>query len=168
MSHAQTQKPLCEREKMKILGLDPGLRHTGWGIIEKNGNHLKYIADGVVHSDEKLSLAQRLAQLHEGIKDVIQTYRPDEAAIEETFVNKNPHSTLKLGQARGAVILAPAQDNIPVTEYAPNLIKKTIVGTGHAAKNQMGMMIGILLPGCKPKSEDSADALATAITHAHH
>jgi len=151
---------------MIILGLDPGLRHTGWGVIKVSGNQITYIADGTVNSDEMLSLGERLAQLYEGLKEVLATYHPQTAAIEETFVNQNPRSTLKLGQARGAVILAPALAGIPVAEYSPNLIKKSVVGVGHAEKNQIQMMLKILLPGCKLHSADSADALAVAITHA--
>ncbi len=153
---------------MKLLGLDPGLRKTGWGIIHVENNHLSYIADGKVTSNPNLTLGERLAELHEGIKQVIDLYKPDEAAIEETFVNKNPESTLKLGQARGAVILAPALAGLMVYEYAPNKIKKAVVGSGHAAKEQVGMMVKMLLPGAKPSSEDAADALAVAICHAHN
>lgn len=153
---------------MRILGLDPGLRHTGWGIIEKEGNRLIYVADGVVNSNDSLTLAERLNELYDGIKEVVKSFNPDEAAIEETFVNKNPNSTLKLGQARGAVILAPARFKIPVFEYAPNKIKKSVVGSGHAEKVQIGAMIKILLPKCDPESTDSADALAVAICHAHN
>ncbi|MBF0563271.1 MAG: crossover junction endodeoxyribonuclease RuvC [Alphaproteobacteria bacterium] len=152
---------------MVLLGLDPGLRNTGWGIVEANGNRLRYIADGVIRSDGRLSLALRLAQLHEGVVAVIASHHPDEAAVEETFVNMNPVSTLKLGQARGAVILAPALAAIPVSEYKPNQIKKAVVGAGHAAKEQVAMMVRMLLPGCLAATADAADALAVAICHAH-
>lgn len=153
---------------MRILGLDPGLRITGWGIVETRANHLSHIANGTVCSDERLTLAERLVQIHNGVVDIIATWMPLEAAVEETFVNKNPSSTLKLGQARGVVLLAPALSGLPVAEYTPNLIKKTVVGTGHAAKEQVAMMVGTLLPGCQGARRDAADALAVAICHAHH
>lgn len=152
---------------MRLLGLDPGLRITGWGIIEVRDNRLAHVADGVVRSDDKLTLAERLVQLFEGVCAVIAAHGPSEAAVEETFVNQNPASTLKLGQARGVVLLAPAKAGLAVAEYTPNLIKKSVVGTGHAAKEQVGMMVRTLLPGCKA-SADAADALAVAICHAHH
>lgn len=153
---------------MRVLGLDPGLRITGWGIIDSDGNRLRHVADGVVKSDDRLSLAERLAQLHQGIRAVIAEWTPDEAAVEETFVNKNPESTLKLGQARGAVLLAPALSGLAVGEYAPASVKQAVVGTGRAQKDQVGMMVRTLLPGCLVKSPDAADALAVAICHAHH
>ena len=153
---------------MLVLGLDPGLRNTGWGIIDSDGVRLRYVADGVVKSDASLDLAQRLAQLHEGVRDLILRYRPDEAAVEQTFVNKNPESTLKLGQARGVVLLAPALAGLPVGEYAPTQVKQSVVGTGRAQKDQVGMMVRTLLPGCLVQSPDAADALAVAICHAHH
>lgn len=152
---------------IRVLGLDPGLRNTGWGVIEVDGNRLRAVADGTVRSDETLSLAERLAQLYAGLELVIAEHAPDEAAVENTFVNKNPASTLKLGQARGVVLLAPARVGIPVTEYQPSLVKKAVVGTGGAAKQQMGMMVKALLPGATCHSTDSADALAVAICHAH-
>jgi len=153
---------------MRLIGLDPGLRITGWGVVEAEGNRLSYVACGVVRSDENLSLAERLTMLYTGITAVLKQYAPDEAAIEETFVNRNPTSTLKLGQARGVVMLAPALLGLPVAEYPPNLIKKTVVGTGHAAKQQVGLMVRALLPGADPEIADAADALAVAICHAHH
>lgn len=153
---------------IRLIGLDPGLRRSGWGVIEVEGNKLVHIASGAVTSDAKASLAERLSQLFDALTGVISLHRPEEAAVEETFVNKNPASTLKLGQARGAVMLAPAQLGIPVSEYAANLIKKSLVGTGHADKNQIQAMINILLPGAKPETADAADALAVAICHAHH
>lgn len=153
---------------VRILGLDPGLRVTGWGIIESQGSRLSYVADGVVRSDDRLSLADRLAQLHRGICAVIEQYSPAAAAIEETFVNKNPESTLKLGQARGVVLLAPALMGLEVGEYAPAKVKQSVVGTGRAQKDQVGMMVRTLLPGCLTQSADAADALAVAICHAHH
>jgi crossover junction endodeoxyribonuclease RuvC len=153
---------------MRVLGLDPGLRNTGWGIIDMDGNRLSHVADGVVRSDDRLSLAERLAQLHQGVRQVIAQYHPHAAAVEQTFVNKNPESTLKLGQARGAVLLAPALDGLPVAEYSPASVKQAVVGTGRAAKEQVGMMVRTLLPGCPVDSPDAADALAVAICHAHH
>ncbi|MCP4394818.1 MAG: crossover junction endodeoxyribonuclease RuvC [Alphaproteobacteria bacterium] len=151
----------------RLLGLDPGLRNTGWGIIESEGNRLKYVADGTVHSTADLSLAERLTELYMGISDIIEDYSPHEAAVEETFVNKNPVSTLKLGQARGVILLAPSIAGLPVAEYSANKIKKSVTGAGHANKNQINMMVQTLLGGCKPSSKDSADALAVAICHAH-
>jgi crossover junction endodeoxyribonuclease RuvC len=153
---------------MRLLGLDPGLRHTGWGVIEVVGNRLTHVADGVVHSDGKQSLAERLVALFRQLNEILDRYQPDEAAVEETFVNKNPSSTLKLGVARGVVLLAPAERGIPVAEYSTNLIKKSVVGAGHADKVQIQMMVRRLLPGCAIASPDAADALAVAICHAHH
>jgi len=153
---------------MRILGLDPGLRNTGWGVIDVKGNRLGHVANGVVVSDAKLGLAARLVQLHHGLAAVIEGHRPAEAAVEETFVNKNPASALKLGQARGIALLVPALAGLAVAEYPPNLIKKTVVGTGHAAKEQIQMMVRTLLPGCEIAGADAADALAAAICHAHH
>ncbi|MBI2235837.1 MAG: crossover junction endodeoxyribonuclease RuvC [Magnetospirillum sp.] len=153
---------------MRVLGLDPGLRVTGWGIIDMVDNRLRYIADGVVRSDSGLSLAERLVQLHEGVGRVIAQWVPEEAAVEETFVNKNPSSTLKLGQARGVVLLAPALAGLAVGEYSPALVKQAVVGTGRAAKEQVGVMVRTLLPGCLVSAADAADALAVAICHAHH
>jgi crossover junction endodeoxyribonuclease RuvC len=153
---------------MKLLGIDPGLRNTGWGIIESDGNRLTYVSDGVVKSDAKISLAERLVQLHDGLLEIIEEFKPAEAAVEETFVNVNPASTLKLGQARGIALFVPSKFGLPVAEYSPNLIKKSLVGSGHASKEQVQMMINTLLPGCNFQSADSADALAIAICHAHH
>jgi crossover junction endodeoxyribonuclease RuvC len=153
---------------MRLLGLDPGLRTTGWGVIDVAGNRLRWVADGVVRSDESLSLAERLAQLHRGVLDVIGEFQPIEAAVEETFVNRNPASTLKLGQARGAVIVAASLSGLVVAEYAPASVKQAVVGTGRAAKEQVGMMVRQLLPGCVVALPDAADALAVAICHAHH
>lgn len=153
---------------MLLLGLDPGLRNTGWGLVEAVGNRLRQVADGVVHSDQALSLAERLAQLHRGIAEIVARFAPDEAAVEETFVNRNPASTLKLGQARGAVLLAPALAGVPVAEYSPALVKKSLVGTGRADKTQVAAMVRLLLPGCLVSGGDAADALAVAICHAHH
>lgn len=150
---------------MRILGLDPSLSSTGWGVIEVENNRLRYVADGIIKTDAKMNLCDRLAILHQGICDVIDIYKPEEAAIEEVFVNNNPFSSIKLGQARGVVILAPARYHIPVSEYEPNKIKKAVVGVGHAEKSQVETMVKILLPGCKPKNNDSSDALAIAICH---
>jgi len=152
----------------RFLGLDPGLRATGWGVIEAEGNLLRWIADGVVRSDESLPLSGRLAQLFLGVTEVIGRHKPDAAAIEETFVNRNPASTLKLGQARGAVIAAVGSAGVSVAEYAPNRVKKTVVGVGHAGKEQVETMVRRLLPGCLARTADAADALAVAICHAQN
>lgn len=153
---------------MRVLGLDPGLRNTGWGVIDVVDNRLRHVADGVIKSDSSLSLSQRLVQLFDGVNAVIAQWQPDEAGVEETFVNKNPESTLKLGQARGVVMLAPAKAGLVVGEYAATLVKQSVVGTGRAAKDQVGMMVRTLLPGCLAATPDAADALAVAICHAHH
>ncbi len=154
---------------MKLLGLDPGLQNTGWGIIQFEGTRLGFVAGGTIHTNPRATLPERLMQLHDGLGKVIDDHGPDEAAIEETFVNKNPTSTLKLGQARGVVMLVPAQRGLFVAEYTPNLVKKTIVGTGHATKDQIQMMVQTLLPGCRDGlGADASDALAVAICHAHH
>lgn len=153
---------------VRILGLDPGLQNTGWGIVDSLGNRLTHVAHGVVHSDAKDELGQRLSQLHKGILEVIDLYAPHEAAVEETFVNKNPASTLKLGMARGIVLLAPSQAGLVVGEYAANRVKKSVVGVGHADKNQVALMVQRLLPSCGKVSADAADALAVAICHAHY
>ena len=153
---------------MKILGLDPGLRVTGWGVIEAVGSELRFVAQGIVATDPKEPLWIRLAQLHSGLTDIVRSQVPDQAAVEETFVNRNPSSTLKLGQARGVVLLVPAQAGLAIAEYSANLVKKSLVGVGHAAKQQVGAMVAMLLPGCDPHSPDAADALAVAICHAHH
>ena len=152
----------------RFLGLDPGLRATGWGVIDAEDNRLRWVADGVVRSDEDLSLAERLAQLFQGVTEVIGAYKPVAAAVEETFVNRNPASTLKLGQARGAIIAAVGLAGIPVTEYTPNSVKKTVVGAGHAGKEQVSLMVRRLLPGCLIQTEDAADALAVAICHSQN
>lgn len=150
---------------MRILGLDPSLSSTGWGVIEVENNHMKYVADGFIKTDPKQSLPERLAQIHKTLNEVIELYKPQEAAIEQVFLNDNPKSTIKLGMARGVVILAPSLLGIPVTEYEPTLVKKAVVGVGRAEKSQVEAMIKVLLPGCKPKNNDSSDALAMAITH---
>lgn len=153
---------------MIILGIDPGLQKTGWGIIEKNGSRLSYLASGLVKTNPVHALPNRLAFLHESLCDVIKEWHPQAAAVEETFVNKNPASALKLGQARGVLLSVPALYGLECAEYSANKIKKSIVGTGHATKIQMGMMVKTLLPTCGQPSEDEADALAVAITHAHY
>ncbi len=152
---------------MRLIGLDPGLRNTGWGIIDVAANRLVYVADGTVSPAPKQDLANRLRDLHEGLAKVLADYDPDEAAVEETFVNKNPASTLKLGEARGVVVLAPALAGLRVAEYSANRVKKSVVGAGHASKDQVQMMVGRILPGCAFSSPDAADALAVAICHAH-
>jgi len=151
---------------IRIIGIDPGLRNMGWGIIESSGSRLAYVASGLVHSNEKAGFAERLRQLYEGLAGVIACHRPMEAAVEETFVNRDPQSALKLGQARGIALVAPALAGLPVAEYAANLIKKTVVGAGHAEKAQIAMMVKLLLPQSAAESADAADALAAAITHA--
>src|SRR5262249_29647659 len=153
---------------MRVLGLDPGLRHTGWGVIDVAGNRLTHVADGVVNAPVSLPLGERLVALFRQVTEVIAGFAPDEAAVEETFVNKNPASTLKLGVARGVVLLAPAERGLPVIEYSTNLVKKSVVGAGHADKTQVQLMVRRLLPGCVIASADAADALAVAICHAHH
>lgn len=152
----------------RILGIDPGLRKMGWGIVEATGSKLAFVASGVIRTDENLSLALRLRELHDCLAAVIAAHEPHEAAVEETFINRDPQSALKLGQARGIALLVPALAGLPVAEYAANLIKKTVVGSGHAEKAQIAMMVKVLLPRSEAKSPDAADALACAITHAQH
>jgi len=152
---------------MRLIGLDPGLRLTGWGVIDVDGNRLRHVAHGVIKVSIEGSLAARLSELFEAIAAVVAEQKPAEAAVEETFVNVNPGSTLKLGQARGVVMLAPARAGLPVFEYAANLVKKSVTGAGHADKRQIAMMVGRLLPGVEATA-DAADALAVAICHAHH
>jgi len=153
---------------IRILGIDPGLRRTGWGVVEITGNRLGFLGCGSVLTDERAALAARLLAIHDGLMRILDQYRPDEAAVEATFVNKDATATLKLGQARGIAMLVPAIAGLPVAEYAPNLVKKTIVGVGHGEKAQVRMMIGVLLPKADPPSQDAADALAVAVCHAHH
>lgn len=153
---------------MIILGLDPGLGTTGWGVIRKEGNRLSHIDNGEISTDAKQPLANRLVMIDEKLRAVLDHFHPDCAAVEEVFVNKNPQSTLKLGQARGVVLLGAARNRTPVTEYAARLVKKSVVGTGKAEKDQIAAMLRILLPGLKLAGEDAADALAVAITHANH
>ena len=161
-----TTQPI--RKSVRILGIDPGLRRTGWGVIEIDGNRLTFVGCGSVEPPDGLPLEHRLLAIHNGLAAVLDDFRPVEAAVEQTFVNKDGVATLKLGQARGVAMLAPAMVGIPVAEYAPNQVKKTVVGAGHADKNQILVMLKILLPKAEPKSADAADALAVAITHAHH
>jgi crossover junction endodeoxyribonuclease RuvC len=153
---------------MRILGLDPGLRHTGWGIIDSDGGRLIHVADGIAHAEAGAPLAQRLVALFRQVTAVVERFRPDAAAVEESFVNRNPASTLKLGLARGVVLLAPAERGLPVAEYSANSIKKTVVGAGHAEKAQVALMVRRILSGPVIGAADAADALAVAICHAHH
>ncbi len=153
---------------IRILGIDPGLRRTGWGVVEIAGNRLSYLGCGSVATNDRDALAARLLAIHDGLMRILAEFRPDEAAVEATFVSKDARATLKLGQARGVAMVAPARAGVPVAEYAPNLIKKSIVGAGHGDKAQVRMMIGVLLPKAAPSSDDAADALAIAVTHAHH
>ena len=152
---------------VRILGLDPGLRHTGWAVLDSCDSRLTFVGAGVADSTDGLSLAERLAELHAKIRAVVSEFAPNEAAIEETFVNKNPTSTLKLGQARGVVLLAPAESGVPVSEYTPNQIKKAVVGAGHAEKHQVDMMVHTLVPAAGKLRPDAADALAAAICHSY-
>lgn len=152
---------------MILLGLDPGLQSTGWGVIEAQGNRLRHIANGQVRSQASDGLPKRLVQLYEALEAVIAEYRPASAAVEETFVNQNPQSTLKLGQARGVVLLVGARSGIEVAEYAARFVKKAVVGVGNADKDQIHAMVKRLLPGAEIVGPDAADALAIAITHAH-
>jgi len=153
---------------VRILGLDPGLGTTGWGVVEAEGNRLSHVANGQLKTDTLTPLAQRLARLAEQLEAVLAEYRPNAAAVEEVFVNQNPQSTLKLGQARGVVLMCAARAGIGVGEYAARLVKKALVGTGGADKTQIHAMVARLLPGAKIAGPDAADALAVAITHAHH
>jgi crossover junction endodeoxyribonuclease RuvC len=153
---------------MILIGLDPGLGTTGWGVIAADGNRLSHMANGQIKTDTAMALADRLVVLHDALADLLIQFRPDGAAVEEVFVNVNPQSTLKLGQARGVVLLAAARSGIVVGEYSAKLVKKAVVGTGGAEKAQVHAMVGRLLPGTKIAGADAADALAVAITHAHH
>lgn len=155
-------------ELTRIIGIDPGLRHTGWGVIETCSNKLSFIASGTVDTDSAMDLAGRLKALYEGLVGIIETHSPDEAAVEATFVNRDGAATLKLGQARGICMLAPSMAGLSVAEYAPNLVKKSVVGAGHADKVQIRAMVKLLLPRAEFKTEHAADALAIAICHAHH
>lgn len=152
---------------MRLIGIDPGLRNTGWGIIEMQGSRLRHIANGTVRSDDKADLSMRLLQLQDGLLEVFASWQPQEAAVEETFVNSNATTTLALGMARGIALLVPAQKGLRVAQYLPNKVKKAVVGAGHAQKEQVQMMVQRLLPGVTFASADAADALAVAICHAH-
>lgn len=150
---------------MRILGLDPSLSSTGWGVVEVESNRVKYVADGFIPTNAQKSIEQRLKEINDALREVIETYHPDEAAIEQVFLNANPSSTMRLCMARGVVIMTPAQYGLSVTEYEPNKVKKAIVGVGRAEKTQVEAMVKVLLPGCKPKNNDSSDALAIALCH---
>jgi crossover junction endodeoxyribonuclease RuvC len=156
------------KEAIRIIGIDPGLRNTGWGVVESLGNSLRFVASGTVKSDAKLDLASRLMQLYDGLETVLHEYQPFEAAVENTFVNKDATATLKLGQARGIAMVVPARAGLRVAEYAPNAVKKAVIGVGHGDKKQIVMMVKMLIPKATFDSEHAADALAIAICHAHH
>lgn len=153
---------------VRLLGLDPGLRFTGWGIVESEGSRLRHIADGVIATDSDADVPLRLKALDDALAELLRAYAPDEAAVEETYVNRNAAATLKLGYARGVALLAPARHGIAVFEYGAKTVKLAVVGTGSADKDQVGMMVRRLLPGAVQKRADAADALAVAICHAHH
>ena len=153
---------------IRTIGIDPGLRRTGWGVVETVGNSLRFVASGTVTSEQELGLAERLRQLHDGLTTVIAEYRPHEAAVEQTFVNKDAVATLKLGQARGIAMLVPALAGLAVAEYAPNAVKKAVIGVGHGEKAQIHMMVKVLMPKATFNTDDAADALAIAICHTHH
>ena len=153
---------------MIIIGLDPGLACTGWGVIRAEGNRLTHVANGQVRTDAKASLPDRLVRLEAMLGEAIAAHAPASAACEEVFLNDNPQSTLKLGQARGVILFAPAKGGLEIGEYAPRLVKKAVVGTGGAEKAQVHAMVQRLLPSAKIAGADAADALAVAITHAHH
>ena len=155
-------------EAIRIIGIDPGLRRTGWGVVETLGNSLRFVASGTVRSDDRGELASRLCQLHDGLADVLRLQAPHEAAVEQTFVNKDAAATLKLGQARGVAMLVPALAGLAVAEYAPNAVKKAVIGVGHGEKRQIHMMVRVLMPKASFDTDDAADALAIAICHAHH
>lgn len=155
------------QEAIRIIGIDPGLRNMGWGVVESLGSSLSFVAAGTVRSDAKADLASRLCQLYDGLSKVLHQHMPHEAAVEQTFVNKDAKATLKLGQARGIAMLVPARSGLPVAEYAPNAVKKTVIGVGHGDKTQIKLMVNMLLPKAQYDSDDAADALAIAICHAH-
>ena len=155
-------------QAIRIIGIDPGLLRTGWGVVDSAGSRLSFVAAGTIRPDNGLELAQRLCAIHDGLMRVLADFAPGEAAVESTFVNRDAAATLKLGQARGIAMLVPARAGLAVAEYAPNAVKKTVVGAGHAEKRQIRLMVTMLLPQAKFDSDDSADALAIAICHAHH
>jgi crossover junction endodeoxyribonuclease RuvC len=153
---------------IRIIGIDPGLRRTGWGVIESEGSSLRFVASGTVKSDDKADLSVRLRQIHDGLREVLSEHLPAEAAVEQTFVNTNAAATLKLGQARGVAMLVPALAGLEVAEYAPNAVKKSVIGVGHGDKKQIHMMVRVLMPRAVFEGDDAADALAIAICHAHN
>ncbi len=153
---------------IRILGIDPGLRFTGWGLVESGGNRLRHVADGVIATDSDQDVPLRLKALDDALRALLTEWAPEEAAVEETYVNRNATATLKLGYARGVALLAPARHGIPVFEYGAKTVKMAVVGTGNADKDQVGLMVRRLLPGAIQKRADAADALAVAICHAHH
>ena len=153
---------------MRILGVDPGLEHTGWGVIDSQGSRIIFVAAGVIDTSPKSPIAKRLCKIDAELQEILGIWKPETAAVEETFVNKNAASSLKLGQARGIALLVPARAGLEVAEYSTNLIKKSVVGNGHADKEQVGMMVRMLLPDCRIAQSDACDALAVAICHAHH
>ncbi|MCQ8240387.1 crossover junction endodeoxyribonuclease RuvC [Rhizosaccharibacter radicis] len=153
---------------IRLLGIDPGLRFTGWGLIEADGNRLRHLADGVIATDGEQDVPLRLKALHDALTALFAAWSPAEAAVEETYVNRSGSSTLKLGYARGVALLAPALSGIAVSEYGAMEVKRAVVGTGAATKDQVGMMVRRLLPGATIRRADAADALAVAICHAHH
>ncbi|ALE03124.1 crossover junction endodeoxyribonuclease RuvC [Bartonella ancashensis] len=155
-------------EVIRIIGIDPGLRRTGWGIIDFSGSHLQFVAAGTIHSDAQNPLASRLCQLHQGLSDVVHQFMPHEAAVEHVFVNKDATATLKLGQARAIALLVPAQSGLPVFEYAPNTVKKSVIGVGHGTKEQIHKMVKMLLSRAEFDGSDAADALALALCHSMH
>ena len=155
-------------QAIRIIGIDPGLRRTGWGVVESLGNSLHFVASGTVCSDDKADLASRLCQLHDGLAEILHAHMPHEAAVEQTFVNKDATATLKLGQARGIAMLVPARAGVRVAEYAPNAVKKAVIGVGHGDKKQIHMMVKVLMPKATFDTDDAADALAIAICHSHH
>ena len=159
---------MAAAETIRIIGIDPGLRRTGWGLIESLGNTLRFRASGTIKSDGNADLASRLCQLHDGLSQVLHDHMPHEAAVEATFVNKDAGATLKLGQARGVAMLVPALAGLAVSEYAPNAVKKSVIGVGHGDKKQIHMMVKVLMPKATFDTDDAADALAIAICHAHH
>jgi len=164
---AETAYSRAMSHPIRLLGLDPGLRRTGWGAIELTGAKMTFVGSGVVRADAALPMAERLASLLRGLQRLMDEVAPQEAAVERTFVNANPDSALKLGQARAAALIAPALCGVPVAEYAPNVVKKSVVGAGHADKRQIQAMVRALLPGARADTADAADALAVAICHAH-
>lgn len=156
------------QQAIRIIGIDPGLQRMGWGIVDALGSSLSFVAAGTVRSDPKAELSTRLCQLHDGLANALREHMPIEAAVEQTFVNKDAKATLKLGQARGVAMLVPALAGLPVNEYAPNRVKKTVIGVGHGDKSQIKLMVNMLLPKASYDSDDAADALAIAICHAHN